>query len=395
MISPDEARRLIAQYTPESRKISVNLSEALGMVLAEPAIAPHDHPFFDQSAMDGYAVRFADLSSETPLIISGEIPAGCTVLPKCRKGEALRIFTGAPVPESADTIVIQEHTSRSGNELFILKTQSEPGKHIRKKGEQIKKGGQALGKGTVLNPAAIGYLASIGIALVEVYARPKVGLITTGNEFANPEEALKPGLIFESNGAMLKAALQQSGIQASHHVCGDDTETISKRIIELAEKHQLLLITGGVSVGDYDFTPAALEAAGFQIVFHKVNQKPGKPLLFAVRGNTLAFGLPGNPRSVLSCFYLYVHELLQRWAGIPNPGLKEENRQVTGTIENRTGKTLFLTARIESNQKIIPLRGQNSHMLQSFAEADALIEIPPDKTVVSDDERVKTYKLPE
>lgn len=394
MISPDEARRLIAETAPDTRKMSVKVVDALGMVLAEPAVAPYDHPFFDQSAMDGYAVRFADLRPETPLKIAGEIPAGTTALPECRNGEALRIFTGAPVPESADSIVIQEHTRRQGDELFILKIQTEPGKHIRKKGEQIKKGAHALATGTVINPATIGYLASIGISDVEVYARPEVALLTTGNEFAKPGEDLRPGLIFESNGAMLKAALQQSGIQATHSVCGDDAATISKRINEMALKHDVLLITGGVSVGDYDFTPAALEAAGFRIVFHKINQKPGKPLLFAVRDNTIAFGLPGNPRSVLSCYYLYVYELLQRWAGIPNPGMTESHRELAEAIENPTGKTLFLTAQIVDDDKIIPLQGQNSHMLQSFAEADALIEIPAEQPITVTGERVKTYKLP-
>lgn len=370
------------------------LAEAKEQYLASDVAAPHDHPFFNQSAMDGYAIRFEDLDSHERLRVIGDLPAGATAFPELGPGNAVRIFTGAAVPPTADTVVIQEDVTRDGQWMQITKKPLKRGQNIRKRGEQIGKGQVAIETGTLIDPAAVGYLATLGVQNVEVFQPVSAGILTTGNEFADPAHVPQPGEIFESNGAMLKALLQRENTESQHEACGDDREAMTSVISSLAEKHRVLFVTGGVSVGDYDFTPEALEAAGFRTVFHKVNQKPGKPLLFAVREDCIAFGMPGNPRSVLSCFYQYALPAIRGLRGAGSPALPTCKMPITEAVNNPSSKTLFLFAKftpdgIETN------RIEGSHMLASSVNAPAMIEVPADSRSIEKGQMVKVHLLPQ
>ncbi|TVR36720.1 MAG: molybdopterin molybdenumtransferase MoeA [Cryomorphaceae bacterium] len=382
MISPQEALEYIRKATPATAAEHKSPGEAHLQTLAEDVAAPHHHPFFDQSAMDGYAARFEDLVSGQALRIAAHLPAGSTTLPTIQPGEAARIFTGSAIPPGADTVIMQEHCSTENDLLVVERLPEKPGTHIRRCGEQIARGEVALPKGKVLNSSAIGFLASIGVQRVSVWKRPTAAIITTGSEFIRPGEELMPGKIFESNGIMLQTALQEQGIASERHICEDDPEKLTALINQLAEKTDLLLLTGGVSVGDHDHTPSALSSAGFNILFHKVNQKPGKPLLFATRKDCMAFGLPGNPRSVLMCYHVYVKAMLGQWTGQQEISWFSGRLRLTDELINRSGKTVFVTGK-RTDQGVEPLRGQNSHMLQSFARADTIIVHPPEAPQLS------------
>lgn len=391
MITTDEARSLVLNHTHRTALIEKELHTAYGHCLALDEMAPFDHPFFDHSAMDGYAVRFEELISGKPPLVTGEIPAGTTKIPEMKPGEAIRIFTGAAIPQGADTVIVQEHVTREGDTIHINQLPSKKGQNIRRKGEQIQKDTTALESGTFLDAAAIGFLASIGVHEVTVHERPSVGIIATGSEFNEVGKPLKPGLIFESNGKMLQSALQQNGFSSKVFTCPDNADQLSDLIQTVSEQHDALFVTGGVSVGDYDFTPQALETAGFRSVFHKINQKPGKPLLFAVREGCIAFGMPGNPRSVLSCYHQYALPGLRKMAGNANPELTKIRLPLTEEVKNPGERSVFTYATIQLDG-IRPMRGQGSHMLQTCVNADAVIEIPPE-TSFSPGDKVTVYLL--
>jgi molybdopterin molybdotransferase len=367
-----EAALQVAQSLPAEE---TPLSGALGRVLAADILAPVAHPFFDQTAVDGYALRFGDLTAGQPLHVVDMIRAGDAGERALGAGECSRIFTGAPLPPGADTTVMQEHTERVGDRVHVRDAGLRLGGNVRRAGEQIQAGELALGAGTLLNAAAIGFLASLGVQTVTVVALPRVRILVTGDEFAADAEDFGRGKIFESNGQMLLAAFAAVGIAASFQTCRDDAATLAAMVGEAAADCDLLILTGGVSVGDFDFSRGALEANGFGVVFHEVAQKPGKPLLLCKRDNLVAFGLPGNPRAVLMCYYMYVLPLLQRMQGRPQVGLRRLSLPLAHDFRRKgDGKTHFVTGRIVDNA-ISLLEGQQSHMLQSLALADVIVVI--------------------
>lgn len=353
--------------------VQIAVASAAHRVLAADIYAPIAHPLFDQSAVDGYALRFADLATGNPLQVADQVRAGDAGERTLAQGECSRIFTGAPLPPGADTIVMQELVAREGDHVRVLDTGLRLGGNVRPAGEQIRAGALALGKGDVLNAAAIGFLASLGIQTVPVHALPRVQIIVTGDEFATADTDLQRGKIYESNGQMLCAALSSLGLQATFECCKDDATTLAAHVARAAADCDLLILTGGVSVGDFDFSRGALEAGGFDVIFHQVAQKPGKPLLFARKGPQFAFGLPGNPRAVLMCFYLYVLPLLDGLQGKSRLGLRQVRLPFQQAFRRKSdGKTHFLTGRLESEGFTV-LGGQASHMLQSFAQADVVV----------------------
>lgn len=373
MISVNEAKQLVIENTTTLPSKKIALNDALGCVLATDVTAPVDHPIFDQTAVDGYAVKYEDVASgTTTLNVTHEIPAGAPPAVELKSGEAHRIFTGAVIPPGATAVAMQEDTTAENGQVTINKADLPDGANIRRKGEQIKEGAVALEKGARINAGAIGFLASMGIQEVVVIDTPAVGVVTTGSEFAESSADLEQGKIYESNSGMLVAALAEAGFKGEGLTCIDDPELLKKAFEEYSEKHDLLLITGGVSVGKYDFTRPTLEALGYEVVFHKVNQKPGKPLLFARKGNKLAFGLPGNPRASLICLYQYVLPALNRMAGMTNYQSPTVRLPLTLDLRKRDNKTHFVSARFHKDG-VEPLGKQLSHMLQSMAAAQALI----------------------
>lgn len=376
LIESEKALSLVVEKCGNLPHYSCSLNAAFGKFLAEDIFAPIDHPIFDQSAVDGYAIRFCDLETRDTLELISEIKAGDSGEELLKPGQCIRIFTGAPIPNAADTVVMQEYSHANGKTIRFFDEKLKFGGNVRKKAEQIQKGSIALRKGQLLNPAAIGFLASLGIQEVLVKQAPRVQIIVTGNEFADSWEELENGKIFESNGQMLQAAFAKQGIEVEYQTCLDDLDSLSEMVRTKSSDCDLLILTGGVSVGDYDFSLPALESNGYEVVFHKVNQKPGKPLLFAKKDDLLAFGLPGNPRAVMVSFYVYILPLLQKWANGGKQGLRKMLLPLSHDFgRNDDGKTHFVTAKFEENG-LNMLQGQQSHMLQSLAEADVLVVLP-------------------
>ncbi|PCJ83820.1 MAG: molybdopterin molybdenumtransferase [Flavobacteriales bacterium] len=394
MISVKKAQDLILENAFRLESERVTLIESRGRVLAADIVSPVSHPLFDQTAVDGYAFRFEDFKgAKTKLHICVEIKAGDFPETTVNRGEVARIFTGAAIPNGADTVVMQEFTVQDENMVVIDKSEIKKGAHIRRTGEQIRDGETALQKGTELNAVSIGFLASLGIASVNAFRLPKVSIVVTGNEFANSPEELEKGKIFESNGIMLQTALNKMGIESSYRQCEDNPEKLGEVIQQQSEENDVLLVTGGVSVGDYDFTKPVLEQLGFETVFHKIAQKPGKPLLFSRKGRKAAFGLPGNPRSVMVCFYEYVYPFLQAIQGNALPFLSTLKLPLSHDFNKKDdGKTHFLAGKF-TKEGVEILDGQDSHMLRSLSLADGLVVLFPDKTQFSKGDAVKTHEI--
>lgn len=399
MISVPQAQAAVLEVAQLRPIVDISLTEAAGRFLAEDFPAPYPLPIFDQSAMDGYAIRFddlpgdheQDLSGKGQLKVAGEVKAGDPVF-AVPPGEVVRIFTGAQVPAECDTIVMQEQAERDG-EWVRFTGNIKMGDHVRRKGEQLAQGSTALVAGTMLDPAAIGLIGSLGGSSVKVREKISVTMITTGSEFAESPEDLKQGKIFESNSNMIRAAVQQMGLECRIRIVHDDLEAITQVIEEEKAISQVLITTGGVSVGEYDFTTTALGQAGFETVFHKVNQKPGKPLLFCRSDAGVAFGLPGNPRSSLMGFYNFVYPYLRKAMGANQLYLPSFKLPLAQGYKKRDGKAHFVTGNFSEGQIAISGK-QNSHLLKSFVDAQAIVMIPAEKDIWEAGEMVRVWVLP-
>jgi len=372
------------------KTIEINLKDALDYVLAEHVISSMDMPPFRQSAMDGYALHTSD--SDTYALV-GEVQAGDNSNPDLNSGEAVRIFTGAPVPNAANVVVMQERVRVDGHtikveELLIANM------NIRPQGEQIKVGDIALTKGTTIKGAHIGFLASLGVTKITVREKPSIAIVVTGNELVNAGTVLSYGEIYESNGAMLTAVLSELGYRNTVVITiKDDYERTKKILGETINNHDVVIVTGGVSVGDYDFVGKALHAIAVQEVFYKVRQKPGKPLFFGKKGETAIFGLPGNPAAALSCFYIYVYPLLKRCEAADQLNLLSILMPLLSDYTVNGDRAQFLKARMQGAGVEI-LGGQSSAMVRAFGDANALVFLPEHTSEVKKGENVKTIILP-
>jgi molybdopterin molybdotransferase len=377
LISPSEALACILGQGRPMPVQQLPLQAALGRILAEDIRSAIDHPSFDVSAVDGYALRFADLGTQPLPINTAPIKAGDAGEQPLPPGACVRIFTGAPLPPGADTVVMQEHTEVTAAGVQIQDAHLRHHGNVRFRGEQIQAGQVAMAAGQHITPAAVGYLATLGVRTLRAFAPPRVAVLVTGDEFAENDGDLQRGRIYESNGQMLRAAL--SGLGCAVEVCQvqDDRAAMQASLRELALRCDVLIATGGVSVGDHDHTRPALEAEGFATLLHGIAQKPGKPMYFGMREGQAAFGLPGNPRAVLVCFYVYVLPYLQACMQAARPGLKRIVLPLLAPWHRKPdGKTHFVTCRLrEAGCEILDDRG--SHMLRSFVEADGLVALPP------------------
>lgn len=370
MISVEEAKKLIKKNTVSLAPVILSLKEASEHILAADVYSKFDIPAFRQSSMDGYAIIFDD--KETELNLVGEMAAGTQHSITLQRGQASRIFTGAPLPEGADTVIMQEKIIRTGYKIKVQDDKISRGINVRAKGSEIKSGELAMNKGVLLSPAAIGFLAGIGITEVEVYPMPKISIILTGNELQKPGLPLSFGQVYESNSYSLSAAIQKEAIYDIEILTAEDNLQTLTKVIESALKNSdVVLLNGGVSVGDYDFVIKAASACGIEQIFHKVKQKPGKPLFFGKKGNQLVFGLPGNPSSVLSCYYNYVLPALKMLSSKTHD-IIEISAELTHTYKKPAGLTHFLKGQY-SNGKATPLNAQESYRLSSFAVANCLI----------------------
>jgi len=347
-------------------------------------------PPFRQSAMDGYALL---LSTKNSYQIIGEVKAGDADGYLLKPGQGVRIFTGAPVPDTADTIVMQEKVSRS-EDLITITEEIHQNQNIRPTGEQIQQGAIALPKGTTLTPAAIGFLAGLGIDEVPVYIPPRVAIITTGNELIKPGEALSQGKIYESNSIQLTAVLQQLHIkEITNYVVEDDYDKTKDTINQAIQNNDLVLISGGISVGDYDFVKEALSQLHTKQLFYKIKQKPGKPLFFGTNKETMIFALPGNPASSLTCFYMYVLPIIKKMMGASSIGLDRIKKTITSDFIKRGDRAQFLKAKI-TGETVEILEGQSSAMLYTYAIANALVYVPENTNKITKGSPVETIVLP-
>ncbi|MCR9172139.1 MAG: molybdopterin molybdotransferase MoeA [bacterium] len=389
MIPVNEALQRILTRTSALDAINIQLSEALGYVLAEDVLSPIDMPPFDNSAMDGYAINEFD-SDEYKVV--AEIQAGMNASDVTLKpGEAARIFTGAMVPASATTVVKQEITLRDGETVKITEA-FQSGGNIRKKAEQIQSGTLALEKATHLNAAAIGLIAMLGIDSVKVYRKPLIKLLVTGNELVEAGNELQAGQIYESNAITIISALKELGFDATAVRVADDYEATAKIVGELLQECDVLLTSGGISVGDYDFVGKAMEENGVRTEFYKVKQKPGKPLFFGSTDSCLVFALPGNPASALTCTYIYVFPALQKMTGSTSLHLEKRSLPMANSYTKRPGLTHYLKGRVVDGT-VESLEHQSSSMLNSFALSNCLIVVPEEAEKLEPGDSVSVYIL--
>jgi molybdopterin molybdotransferase len=393
MISVSEAKEIINNNTTTLAPVKSVLSLAAGKVLAEDVYSPVDIPAFPQSSMDGYAFSFQGWKQHKKIKIVGEVMAGTKENITLEPGNAVRIFTGAAVPTGADTVIMQEKTKTHNEELIIEDETLQAGTSVRPRGSEIKAGALALEKGRTLSPAAIGFLAGIGIAEVEVYPNPSVSIIITGNELQQPGTRLEHGQVYESNSFALKAVLKQLYINDVEVLYATDKPEIVTSALEKAlQQSDVVLLTGGISVGDYDFVLQAATECGVEKLFHKVKQRPGKPLYFGKKNNKLVFGLPGNPSSVLTCFYQYVIPALEKLSN-KKPVLKIIRSPLSKPFQKTALLTHFLKGIYDGNT-VTPLDAQESYRLSSFAIANCLIQADEEITAYNEGEFVTVYLLP-
>jgi len=390
LVSVSQARALIASSLPQIKPSLKELMHSTGLAAAEDIFSPLDIPAFDQSSMDGYAIYAEDIKG--PLAVQGVIAAGDGNPELLQRNHAMRIFTGAPLPAGADTIVMQEKVVVDASGITVTDTDIGIGTHVRKLGSELKKGELVLKKGTVITAPVTGLLASLGISSISVYPRLAVCLIATGNELQMPGQPLERGQVYESNIYFLQAALKPyaENLKSALYV-RDDLEAIQEALAGALRDNDMVILTGGVSVGDYDFVRKAADQLGIHCKFHKVKQKPGKPLYFGTRENKIIFGLPGNPASVVSCFYEYVLPAVRYMLHLPQEELvtavlKDDFKKVKGL-------TQFLKAYIEEGEVEI-LEAQESYRLRSFAVANCLVALDENRLDYEKGETVMVRLLP-
>lgn len=394
MLPVQEARQLISANTSLRPAVNTPLEHTLGRVLAQTLYAPVSIPAYEQSAMDGYALQYAGWKQHGNLEIAGEMAAGATQSLSVAAHQAARIFTGAPLPEGADTVVMQEKVKVHGDALIIEDAELVKGLNVRAVGSEIIEGALALPQGSLLTPAAIGYLAGMGIRELPVYPAPAITVIVTGDELQAPGKPLQFGQVYESNSYTLRMALQQMQI---NHVTflsvADDFDKLLHVIAEALGNADLVLLTGGVSVGNYDFVAKALETCGVTPVFHKLKQKPGKPLFFGTRDQQQVFGLPGNPSSVLTCFYEYVYPCIREQMGYGQTSLATVRLPILNDYSKKAGLTHYLKGYV-NEEGVKVLQAQESYRMHSFAVCNGLIVIPEATENVKQGDLVEVHLLP-
>lgn len=390
MITVEEARRIVMDHVVRLPLDMVPLEASAGRYCATPVVAPVDHPLFDMSAVDGYAFAFDE--GVTDRKVAGRIPAGHVLDRPLERGECVRIFTGAMLPPGADTVVMQEHAVRTSDRMAHTDQRLRKGSNVRWKGEQAQAGDRLLDAGDALSPAAIGLLASFGVRSVDVSAIPRVGVVITGGEFTSgavPEA----GRIFSSNDRMLAAALGQGGVPCTLRQVPDDADALMEHLREMAVAHDVVLSTGGASVGEHDLLQAVLQRMGATIHFHGVAQKPGKPMLFATFHGRPFFGLPGNPRAVMVLCWEYVLPFLRAMQGATRPGPRAERLPLTHAVRVKGERAEFRAAQVHDGRVILSA-DEGSHMLRSLVDADALVLLPADRHAWDAGEPVDVHFLP-
>ncbi|WP_029035670.1 gephyrin-like molybdotransferase Glp [Salinimicrobium terrae] len=392
MISVKEAKDILSRNCEKGRISEFKLEQSLGKILAEDIHSPMDVPSFDNSAMDGYAMQFHEKYRHWK--VSGLVQAGDTESIEVGPGEAVRIFTGAKMPKGADTVIQQELIDKQGNNsIYYNSGKITTGSNVRLKGSQCKKGEKILQKGARITPGIIGLLASVGVSKVAIFTPPLVGCVVTGNELKEVGEQLMDGEIYNSNGPMLEALLKKTGVgEITALRAQDDKNELQQTINKALAENDVLLLSGGISVGDYDFVKECLESAGVKELFYKIKQRPGKPFYAGKKEEKWVFALPGNPASVLSCFNQYVQPCLKTIMGEEQVWQPDLELTLSEETRKKPGFTFFMKGKKEDG-KVTLLTGQQSFNLQAFSTADCLVELDEEMAVVPKGTMVKVYNL--
>ncbi len=382
VISVGEALERVCAATPVLAVERVTLADALGRVAAEDVVSTRTVPIAANSAMDGYAVRHQDVAAAPArLRVVGVEPAGTVLATAVGPGTAVKLFTGSVVPPGADTVVRVEDTEEEAG-IVVVRVPLVRGANVRDAGEDVRPGQTVVARGTELGPADVGLLASVGRSTLVVHRRPRVAILSTGSELVEVDEEPVAGQVVNSNAYALAAAVREAGgTPLVFPIVRDRPEEIRERITE-GLRADVLLTTGGVSVGDLDFVKEALEAVGVERVFWKVAQKPGKPLAFGrVPGGALVFGLPGNPVSALVCFYLYVRPALRRLQGHARLHLPVVRARLATGVRTARGLTEFVRVRLVDGPDgpvATPMPSQSSSVLSSLGAGAGLLVGPPE-----------------
>lgn len=396
----------------DAQEISLDkasLVKAQGRVLAQDVVSPIDLPVFDNSAMDGFAVILGDLvdaSLEAPVTLNvvEAVWAGKTPEAILHSGDCVRIMTGAMITQGADAVVMKEKVRAEGNHV-VFSAPTKPGENIRRCGEEIRRGDLLLKAGTSLTPAAMGLLASVGINQVSVVSLPKIAIIPTGSELTLPGEKLFGAQIYESNSYALAAAINQIGLTSQvFPPVRDDPHLLRDVFKQALTTCSYVLVTGGVSVGDFDHGKNIFSELGVTEIFWQVAQKPGKPLYFGRRGTTNVFGLPGNPASTLTCFYEYVLPALRKSSGVPFSenrsggwGCEESLAQLENDVKKKPGFMTFLRGLTKTlpdgRLSVRVLQGQESHKMSSFAVSDVIVLVDESTEYLPEGSRVRIHKI--
>jgi molybdopterin molybdotransferase len=407
MLNIEEALKAILDHATRLTPVTMTLDDAAGLVLAEDVTARGNVPPFDNSAMDGFAVIAADIqqaSEATPvrLHILEDVPAGSVATQPVRTGTAIRIMTGAPLPDGADTVVHVEVTRAEGDDVLILLALKD-GVNVRRAGEDMKDGAIVLTAGTVLRPGEVGVCAAAGQATVAVYPRVRVAVLTTGSELVDATEVPGPGQIRDANAHSLRAQVAALGAEPVVFARVPDTREAVRSTLEQAlARTDVVLTNGGVSVGDYDFVKDVLQEMGAELVFWRVKQKPGKPMAFWTLGSKRIVGLPGNPVSCMVCTEEYVRPLVRCMMG---HGLLYRPVR-TAVLDERyakgsdSGRAHFVRVHLQERDGVLhaaPTGPQGSGILTSMALATGIAVLPEDTPVVEAGQsvHVRLTDLPE
>jgi len=388
-----EAQALVLGRVSALAAEQVPIAEAAGRVLAANAAAVVDLPPFPSSAMDGFAVRAADTPGTLPVVArsAAGLPAG----QRLEAGEAIGISTGGVVPDGADAVIPIEYVVEHDNSVEIAEP-VEPGTNIRPRGGDVQSGGVVCPAGTRLGPGQLGALAAAGLAELSCARRPRAVVLTTGTELRPPGEPLGPGEVYEANGLMLAVALASAGAAAERLPAVEDDYDAHLVAIARGLEADVLVTSGGVSVGRHDLVRPVLADLGAEEVFWRVAVKPGKPVSFSVRGSTLVFGLPGNPVSALVGFELFVRPAILALQGAPDPLPRFEPGRLARAVQRGRGRDELLRARVEVRDDVVvlePLGGQESHMIASAATADALVFVPQGEGELAEGSAVRYLRL--
>jgi molybdopterin molybdotransferase len=377
LLTFEEAQRLILERAPPLPAERIGLEEAAARVLAENAAALVDLPPFPSSAMDGYAVRSADTPGVLP--IAARIAAGRPAPRELRPGEAMAIATGGVVPEGADAVIPVEYVVEHDNDVEIAEPVA-PGTNVRPRGGDLRAGETVVGCGIALGPAQLGALAAAGVAEVACGARPRASVVTTGTELRSPGEKLGPGEVYEANGLILTTQLRSAGALPERPAVVADDEDAHREALERGLESDVLVTSGGVSVGPHDLVRRIEAELGVEEVFWRVAVKPGKPVSFGVREGTLVFGLPGNPVSSLVGFELFVRPALLALQGHAHPLPRFEPGRLAAVAKQNAARDQLVRARARDGEAgavlLEPLVGQESHMIARAAGANALVLLP-------------------